>query len=485
MDCAGAEFQSPARLFPATSERRSFNDYLTARLEDCASHVAAGSVVPDLDHAAFTSALAGYDFETPRPLGDAVDWVIGQLQHGIVHLTHQRYFGLFNPAPTFPSECAERIVASFNPQLASSRTSPVAVAMEAHVIAAIARRAALPDTAVGHFTNGGSEANFTALICALTRAEPHFATQGARAFRGMPVLYVSEDAHSAWYKIAHQAGIGRDALRLVATDASGRMDVRSLDAAITRDQVRGDQPVMVVATAGTTGAGMIDPIADCVAIAMRVGAWLHVDAAWGGALLVSERLRGLLAGIEAADSVTIDAHKWLATTMACGMFITSHPTILADSFHVAPAAASFMPSNISSLDPYVGTVQWSRRFLGLRLFLSLAAAGWSGYADHVERAIDLAELLATEMTRLGWRVANDTSLAVLCLEPPAGYPDPVQVAAAVVASGQAWVTSTRFGGRDVLRVCITNGQTTPHDIIALAGLLRDFGPASPPSTEPA
>ncbi|WP_428374286.1 pyridoxal phosphate-dependent decarboxylase family protein [Lichenicoccus sp.] len=467
-------------MFPAASDRKALDDYLTARLGESARRVASGSVVPDMDRSVFAEGLAGFDFETPRPLAIVLPWVIEQLEHGIVHLTHPRYFGLFNPAPTFPSECAERIVAAFNPQLASSRTSPVAVDMEAHLIGAIARRAGLPPQSVGHFTSGGSEANFTALTCALTRADPRYASEGARGFSNPPVLYVSQDAHSAWHKIAHQSGIGRAAVHVVATDGSGRMDPQALVACIADDVSQGRLPVMIVATAGTTGAGMIDPLSDCAEIARAAGAWLHVDAAWGGALIVSDRLRKLLDGIEAADSVTIDAHKWLATTMACGVFITAHAIVLGEAFHVAPSAASFMPSNIRSLDPYVTTAQWSRRFLGLRLFLSLAVAGWSGYADHVERSIDLTALLREELRHLGWGVANDSSLAVLCVDPPEGFPAAASIAAAVVSSGEAWVAATRFCGRDVLRICLTNGQTMPQDVLALAGILQGMGPASTP-----
>src|SRR5207237_8089942 len=131
---------------------------------------------------------------------------------------------------------------------------------------------------------------------------------------------------------------------------------------------RGCVPFLIVATAGTTNAGMIDPIERCAAIARDRGLWLHVDAAWGGAVMASERLRGALAGIELADSITIDAHKWFATTMGCGMFFTKHAGLLSMAFQTT---ASYMPSNIVSVDPYVTTAQWSRRFLGLRLFLSL------------------------------------------------------------------------------------------------------------------
>src|SRR5262249_7348921 len=243
-------------------------------------------------------------------------------ERGVVHLTHPRYFGLFNPAPTFPAECADRIAAAFNPQLATATTSPVAVELEAHVVRAVARRAGFPSDATGHFTTGGAEATYTALLCALTRADPRFATEGARAFDGPPRFYVSRDSHLAWVKIAHQAGIGRAAVRFVATDGRGRMDPGALRDALAADRDAGCVPVMIAATAGTTNAGMIDPLAACAKIAAGFGLWFHVDAAWGGAAIASERLRGLLRGVEQGDSMTIDAHKWFATTMGCGIFIT-------------------------------------------------------------------------------------------------------------------------------------------------------------------
>ena len=177
------------------------------------------------------------------------------------------------------------------------------VALEAHVIRGVAARAGLPATSAGHFTTGGSEANFTALACALTAAEPGFVVDGARAFSGAPVFYVSADAHAAWHKIAHQSGIGRSALRAVAVDAAGCMDPAALASAIAADRAAKRVPVMVVATAGTTGAGMIDPLPRCAAIARAENLWFHVDAAWGGALVASDRLRPLLDGIEDADSV--------------------------------------------------------------------------------------------------------------------------------------------------------------------------------------
>ncbi|MGA2366833.1 MAG: pyridoxal-dependent decarboxylase, partial [Steroidobacteraceae bacterium] len=390
-------------LFPSREIRERLDDWMTRELASANERIAHGSVVPTLDMVAFRQELAAFDFLTPRPIEPLLAWTVRQLEQGIVQMTHPRYFGLFNPAPTFASQCADRIAGAFNPQLASSGSSPAPVEIEAHVIRAIAARAGLPAEASGHFATGGSEANFTALVCALTHAEPRFATDGVQAFAGPLAMYTSRGCHPAWFKIVHQAGIGRSGLRLIATDGTGRMDSNALAKAVAADLERGTVPVLISATAGTTAGGMIDPLARCAHVAREHGIWYHVDAAWGGAALSSERARGLLAGVELADSLTIDAHKWLATTMGCGMFITRYPAVLNEAFHVA---TEFMPSNASELDPYLNSVQWSRRFMGLRLFLALGAAGWEGFGAHIDRAVQIIDYVKERLQSRGWTVVN-------------------------------------------------------------------------------
>jgi glutamate/tyrosine decarboxylase-like PLP-dependent enzyme len=458
-----------SNLFPTPANRVRWDDLLTMNLLRAIERVAEGPVTPDLNLVDFRSELADFDFLAPHPLGELLSWTIEKMEHGLVHVTHPRYFGLFNPAPTFPAQCADRIAGAFNPQLATWTTSPVAVEIETHVIRCVARRAGLPPEAGGHFTSGGSEANYTALLCALNRATPEFAAKGARAFSGPPVFYVSQESHLAWLKIAHEVGIGRSAVRLVATDGLGRMDQNALKDAVIGDRASGHVPVMIVATAGTTSGGMIDPLWSCAELARSNALWYHIDAAWGGALIASDRLRNALGGIERADSVTIDAHKWFATTMGCGMFITRHPLVLSSTFQVS---TSFMPSNLPSVDPYVTSVQWSRRFLGLRMFLSLAAAGWSGYAEHVERSIELTKMLEAELLARGWSIANSSPMAVLCIQPPPGYSDIRSIVGRVVSSGRAWVAVTSFEGSDVIRACVTHGETTEDDVIELVYALE-------------
>lgn len=457
-------------LFPPAQDRERWDDFLTRELVRANERIAEGSVMPTFDIAAFRRELADFDFETPRPQGPLLSWTIAAMEGGLVHVTHPRYFGLFNPAPTFPALCADRIAGTFNPQLATASTSPAAVEIEAHAIAAIARRAGFPRESAGHFTSGGSEANYTSLICALTRSNEKFATDGSRAFAGPPVFYVSRESHLAWLKIAHMAGIGRSAARLVATDGTGRMDTQALAEAISDDRKRGRIPVMIAATAGTTNAGMIDPLGACAKIAREGGLWFHVDAAWGGAVIASDRLRGTLAGLEEGDSVTIDAHKWFATTMGCGMFITRHAAVLSSTFQVS---TDFMPSNVAGIDPYVTSVQWSRRFLGLRLFLSLAAAGWSGYAEHVERCIELTAVLGNELLERGWTIANDSPLGVLAIQPPPQCGSVRAIVNSLLASGKVWVAAAKFEGSDVIRACVTHGETTADDVRELVDALQD------------
>jgi glutamate/tyrosine decarboxylase-like PLP-dependent enzyme len=455
-------------LFPSRAERGRLDAWLTQQLEGALTRVQAGPVTPSIDMPRFRAELEAMDFEQPRPLEEVLSWSIERMEHGIVQMSNPRYFGLFNPGASFPAQCADRIIGAFNPQLASSASSPVPVALESHLIRAVARRAAMGASATGHFATGGSEANYTALVCALTAAHPGFAHEGARALPGAPRFYTSRECHIAWLKIAHQAGVGRAALRLIDTDGGGRMDPAALARAIAEDRAAGAVPVMVVATAGTTGGGMIDPLHACADIAAREGLWYHVDAAWGGSALASNRLRGLLAGIERADSIIIDAHKWLATTMGCALFITTRGELLSEAFH---ASTSFMPSSVASVDPYLNSVQWSRRFMGLRLFLALAAAGWPGLGAHVERAVAVIARIREKLEALGWAVANASELAVLDVLPPGGR-EVRALVREVVSSGRAWVAPTTFEGRDVVRICATNGETSDADVDELVAALN-------------
>ena len=456
-------------LFPGADAELHTEDWLSRQLAAALARINAGPVMPRVEMERFRAELATMDFTAPQEPLRLLEWTMSQIEHGTVHMTHPRYFGLFNPAPVAPSQWADRIAGAFNPQLASSGSSPVPVEIEAHVIRAIAARAGMPAETGGHFTTSGSEANYTSLICALTHLNPQFGDKGAQAYPAPVALYTSAECHPAWTKIAHQAGIGRAAVRLIATDGKGRMDADALAQGLRTDRAAGVIPILVAATAGTTGGGMVDPLHACADLAREHGAWFHVDAAWGGAALCSPLLRSQLAGIERADSITIDAHKWFAVTMGCGMFLTRYPGVLSVAFRVG---ADFMPSNAAARDPYLNTVQWSRRFLGLRLFLALGVAGWDGYAAHVERSVAVIDDVRRKLLARGWSVANDSGLAVLCVIPPAGS-DIRDVVRRTLESGRAWVARSTFEKCDVIRICATHGCTDAVDVDELVSVLVD------------
>ena len=452
-------------LFPDPAGRKDLNHKLDAYIDKSLKQIAHNKVTPKTCLKGFLSELNMMDFSAPIEMDTLLQWTIAHMETGAVQMTNPKYFGLFNPAPTYPAEAADRIVSALNPQICVWSHAPVAVEIEKHVTAQICRRIGFAGDIGGHFTSGGSEANATAFLCALTVNNPNYAQAGARAFAGQPRIYVSAESHLAWLKIAHQNGVGRGAVRLVPTDGSGRMDINGLRSIIVTDKRSGDVPIMIAATAGTTNAGMVDSLRACADIAREYGLWYHVDAAWGGALIASDRERTVLSGIERADSVTIDAHKWFATTMGAGMYLTSRPNILPQTFRVS---ASYMPSNDESVDLYVNSMMWSRRFIGLRLFLSLASVGWQGYCEHVEHGIDLIDYLNTKMKEHGWHVANATSrMAVSCLIPPDDLGSPESIVAKIVDAGEHWVSTAKLEGKSVVRICITNGRTQKLDIDSL------------------
>ncbi|MEV0592008.1 pyridoxal phosphate-dependent decarboxylase family protein [Nonomuraea cavernae] len=422
--------------------------------------------------------LAGYDFRTARPAAEVLSEVMAGLRNWTVHTTHPRYFGLFNPTPTWWGVAGELLAAGVNPQLAAHSHAPAAVEMERHVLRFLGARLGMPVTAEGSFTVGGAEANLTAVIVALTRRFTSYPDTGLVGLPGRPVFYASAESHLAWLKIAHLAGLGRQAVRLVPVDASHRMDLDQFCRLHDTDLAAGKVPFLVVGTAGTTGGGALDPLAELADLASERGLHFHVDAAWGGAIALSDRLRPLLAGVHAADSVTVDAHKWLSAPMGAGMFLTPHVEALVASFRVATA---YMPAGAEGVaDPYTTSVQWSRRHIGLKVFLALAAAGQPAFAEQLERDVALGVLLARRLDENGWHRINDTPLPVVCVvdrEADASGQEASRawhtaVADHVVRSGLAWVSPVLLDGRAAVRLCVTSHRTTARDIELVVAALN-------------
>jgi glutamate/tyrosine decarboxylase-like PLP-dependent enzyme len=447
--------------------------HLVEAIETYTRDVAKAPVAPALDADAIRARLAPFDFNQPvEPLA-ALDFAVRSLWRDQVHSAHPRYFGLFNPAPTTMGIAADALVAAFNPQLATWANNPFAAEVEQHLIQAFAERFGYdPARAEGTFTSGGAEANHTALLLALNRAFPEAGRRGMIALRSQPVFYTSSETHHSLLKAARLSGIGSEALREVRTDSSLRLRPDDLADRIREDREAGCTPFLVVATAGTTGAGVVDPIPEIAQIADEEGLWLHVDAAWGGAVALVPELRPVLDGIGRASSITFDAHKWLSVPMGAGLFLTRHAGLLERTFRVS---TGYMPRDAAGLpvaDPYVHSMQWSRRFIGLKLFLSLAVAGWEGYEAAIRHQTAMGDLLRRRLGEEGWVVVNDTPLPLVAFVDggregrSAAFLE--AVASDVVASGDAWISTVKLGEvGPALRACITHFNTGPEDLEAL------------------
>lgn len=461
-----------ALLLDAESRARLWGRLIEA-IEDYARRVGTARVAPELDPQALRAELARFDFRAPLDPLAAVDFAVEQLWRGQVHTPHPRYFGLFNPAPATMGIAADCLAAAFNPQLAAWSHNPFAAEVEQHLVRAFGGRFGYdPARTDGVFASGGAEANHTAILCALTHVFPEFARRGVRGLAAQPALYVSGQSHHSLLKASRLCGLGTDAVREIEAGADLRMDAVALAAQIREDRRAGLAPFLVAATAGTTNAGIIDPLPEVARVAASERLWFHVDAAWGGGAALAPELRPLLDGIEQADSITFDAHKWLSAPMGAGIFLTRHTDILSHTFRVA---TEYMPRDADGLDivdPYTHSMQWSRRFIGLKVFLALAVAGWEGYAEAIRHQSAMGDLLRAELRAAGWEIVNRTPLPVVCFADPGGA-SAEAIARRIVTSGRAWISTTRLRGREaVLRACITNYRTQPEDVRALVEALE-------------
>jgi glutamate/tyrosine decarboxylase-like PLP-dependent enzyme len=227
-----------------------------------------------------------------------------------------------------------------------------------------------------------------------------------------------------------------------------------------------------VGSAGTTAAGVIDPLTEIGSFCKDAGLWFHADAAWGGAAVVSPSLRQHLAGIEHADSITCDAHKWLSVPMGAGMFFCRHRESVAQAFR---SDVTYMPGKTAgqmgdaavTFDPLTNSAQWSRRFIGLKLFMSLAERGETGYAEMIDHQARMGSVLRAMLTESGWRIVNSTPLPVVCFTREGLAP--TALLAAMRERQIAWMSEAILGGIPVVRACITSFKTSEQDIERVVG----------------
>jgi aromatic-L-amino-acid/L-tryptophan decarboxylase len=444
-------------------------DAATRRWDAWNADVRERPVGPRLSDAAIAARLAPFDFQRPRDLVALTEEVADLIEQGSLHPTHPRYFGLFVPGVRPAGIVADALAAAYNPQLGAWWHGPAAGHIERATLDFFRARIGLPATAFATFTTGGSEANLSGVLAALAAAFPGYPQDGLEGVRA--VMYASGQAHDSFVKIARMVGLGEKAVRRIGCDARDRMDVAALAAAIAADRARGSQPFLVVATVGTTATGAVDPIGALADLCARERLWLHADAAWGGIALLSDALRPHVAGIERADSVTWDAHKTLPVPMGAGMYFTRERRSTEAVFSVHTA---YVPdTEAGTHDAYQQTPQWSRRFIGLKVFMTLAELGAPGVATLVDRQAAMGGLLRDSLRAEGWTIANETPLPLVCFtREDLGPEETSALVRDVVAEGAVWISDVRRpDGARWLRACITHHEAGPEDVRALVDAL--------------
>jgi aromatic-L-amino-acid decarboxylase len=334
--------------------------------------------------------------------------------------------------------------------------------------------------AEGHFTSGGQISNFTALLAAREQSLPGVREQGVAGWRG--TVYCSAEAHHSVVRAVEAAGLGRRALRRVPVDARHRMRADALHRALARDRAAGHTPVAVVATAGTTLTGAVDPLAAIADVCEREGVWLHVDGAYGVPAAATRTAAHLFHGLDRADSVTVDAHKWLGVQKGCSVLLLRRRGPLRAAFG---HEEHYMPNEEDGGNPVERTFEYSRPLRSLRLWLTMRVHGADRVRSWIESTLAHAALLADQVRRHpSFVLLHEPALSTVCFRHVVPGMDDTRLddhndrlARAVQADGRVYLASAVVDGRICLRTCFVNFRTTPEAVRQVLDVAEELGAA--------
>jgi glutamate/tyrosine decarboxylase-like PLP-dependent enzyme len=403
---------------------------------------------------------------------------------------HPRFMAYVSGSGTVPGAAAELLAAGVNMNLGGWRLSPAGTEIELALIRWFAGQFGLPEgDAGGLLTSGGAMANFIALKLARDqKATWDIRNRGVAA--GPPMtLYASEEVHVTTDREADMLGLGMDAVRKVPIDGEFRIDTEALREAIRRDREGGALPFAVVATAGTVATGAIDPLEEIADICREEGLWFHVDGAYGGPAVLAEDLRPQFAGIERADSIAFDPHKWLYVPHSAGCLLVRDWTNLVLSF---TALAGYVHEDKErsghGMDLGMLGPQFSRGFQALKVWVSLLAHGRRAYAARISHDAALARYMAARVDqRPELERSASVPLSICCFRfVPPGLPDipgrqeyldelNERVMTELQLDGRVFISNAVLGGRFVLRACIVNFRTEAEDVDAVLDVASELG----------
>ncbi|HRC85201.1 MAG TPA: aminotransferase class I/II-fold pyridoxal phosphate-dependent enzyme [Thermoanaerobaculia bacterium] len=402
--------------------------------------------------------------ETGRPPAEVLAQLAEDVLPFVTRTNHPRFFA-FVPVPgNYVSAMADALVAGFGTFAGTWFGGAASAELEILTIDWLRELCGLPESAFGLFVSGGSMANLTALAA----ARHHYLGDDPRG----AVVYCSDQTHSAVERALRVLGFGREQIRKLESDSAFRLPLPSLARALDGDRAAGRRPFCVVANAGTTNTGAVDPLAELSALCRRERLWLHVDGAYGAPAVITEPGRRLLAGLEEADSLALDPHKWLFQPPEMGCVLLREGRQLRETFRILPEYLKDVERGEEEVNFCDYGIQLTRSFRSLKLWMSLQVFGLDAFRQAVARGIELAELAERWLRRSpGWEVVTPAQLGVVTFRfrPPGVAEEELDAFTramidAIVADGFAGISSTALRGRTVARFCTCNPRTTDQDI---------------------
>jgi aromatic-L-amino-acid decarboxylase len=402
-----------------------------------------------------------------RPYDAILAEVDEKIMPGVTHWNHPAFFAYFSITGSQAGILAELLTAALNVNGMIWRTSPSLTELETVTLRWLREALGFPDDLFGIINDTASINSFLALAAARQAAAPNMRTHG---FAGAPTLrvYCSEHAHSSIEKGALALGLGIEGVVKIPGDETFAMDVDALEAAIARDRAVGFVPCAISATVGTTSSAAIDPVRRIAAIAKREKAWLHVDAAYAGPATICPEFRWLWDGVDAADSIVVNPHKWLFTPIDCSVLYTRHPDILRETFSLVP---EYLKTTDTAEVNYMDYgLQLGRRFRALKLWFLFEHYGVAKMQSVIRQHVaDAARLAAELQKRDDTELIAPQNLSVVVFRKVVRNDGVVDEAASerasiealerMNASGRLFVSHTRLAGRYGIRVAIGNGAT--------------------------
>ncbi|MEP6491963.1 MAG: pyridoxal-dependent decarboxylase [bacterium] len=423
----------------------------------------------------------------PPRAGEALETIIRDFETkiipGITHWNHPAFFAYFACSPSIPGIIAELLTAALDVKAMLWKTSPAATELEQVATDWLRQMLGLRDGWFGMTTDTASISTMLALAAAReARPDLEIRQRGMAGRADLPRLrvYASQHAHSSVDKAALTLGFGLENVVKVEDDDSFRMRPEALAAAIADDRATGYLPLACVATVGTTSTSSIDPVPAIAAICRREQVWLHVDAAYGGALAVVPEYRYILDGVEEADSLVVNPHKWLFTPFDCSVFFIKRPEVLKRAFSLVPEyLVTREQDDVVNYMDY--GVQLGRRFRALKLWMIIRAFGTDGLAERLREHCALARTFAGWVEASSdWRVTAPVPFSLVCFRyAPHGMSDAdcdvknEAIMHAVNETGQVFLSHTKLHGRFTLRLAIGNIRTEEHHVALAWRLLNE------------